>query len=249
MWPASSLLAAVAFLGIGASADRPLLHDLEGYNKGHYGKPPYQQFITSDIKAPQFQVNTWEKDLIDDSRFIFVGLWSPLGGNAGPMIFSSEDLSLVYANPMWPSTHNTRIQKVHGRDYLTYFAGVQNEGHSSGDCMFFDDHYNPAYRVVPQGTREKVDMHECEVTDKNTVLITIYEIVQWDLREFGGPVDGKLMDSIFQEIDISTGNLLFLWRATDHIPLSDSMFDYKEHVKDPNKAWDYYHVNSVQKVK
>lgn len=55
------------------------------------------------------------------------------------------------------------------------------------------------------------------------------------------------MDSLFQEIDIATGELLFQWRASDHFDVSStkvaSMFAGL-HVKYP---LDFFHINSVEK--
>lgn len=43
-------------------------------------------------------------------------------------------------------------------------------------------------------------MHEFQITTDNTALITIYEPIVTDLSSIGGPSEGYLLDSIFQEI-------------------------------------------------
>ncbi len=43
-----------------------------------------------------------------------------------------------------------------------------------------------------------------------------------------------------QEVELSTGKLVFEWRSDDHIGLDES---YKP--AQPNSAWDYFHINSV----
>lgn len=56
---------------------------------------------------------------------------------------------------------------------------------------------------------------------------------------------------MFQEIDIETGKLLFEWRATDHIGMTDvfSSPNMKDgHGKSKADAFDFFHINSVDKT-
>ena len=39
-----------------------------------------------------------------------------------------------------------------------------------------------------------------------------------NLTSIGGPADQKVLDGIVQEIDISTGKVLFQWNSADHVP-------------------------------
>jgi hypothetical protein len=63
-------------------------------------------------------------------------------------------------------------------------------------------------------------------------------------------IDGKcwIDDCLFQEIDIETGKLIFQWRASDHVPLTDS---YKTRGggdgSTPELAYDFFHINSIEK--
>lgn len=60
-----------------------------------------------------------------------------------------------------------------------------------------------------------------------------------------------IRDGLFQEVDIETGALLFEWRATDHIRMSDVFSrpcrkdGYGKSKKD---AFDFFHINSVDKM-
>lgn len=54
-----------------------------------------------------------------------------------------------------------------------------------------------------------------------------------------------LWESLFQEVDIETGAVLFEWRASEHFPMS-------EVYSTPNKGtrqapWDFFHINQVDK--
>jgi hypothetical protein len=60
-----------------------------------------------------------------------------------------------------------------------------------------------------------------------------------------------IQDGLFQEIDIETGDLVFEWRATDHIRMSDvfSSPSRKDgHGKSKKDAFDFFHINSVDKT-
>jgi hypothetical protein len=55
-------------------------------------------------------------------------------------------------------------------------------------------------------------------------------------------------DSLFQEIDIETGNLLFQWQASDNVRMSDT-FKWPEGKdgQSEESAFDYFHINGVDK--
>jgi len=229
-------------------ADMPLLYDYEGYNAAKYDQAPSQTFRSSSIVAPRLQVNTWNRELVDKSPYIFLGLWSPLGGNAGPYLYSTDDLSLVYAEQRWPSAHNTQIQRYKDEDFLVFYQGEQRDGHSSGTCIFYDSKYEVRHSVEAVGfPGASVDMHECQVTEEGTVLISIYETRDLDTSSAGGLTleqGGKLLDSLFQEVDLETGELVFQWRASDWYSLQDSYFAWDF---DKPEGWDFFHLNSVEK--
>lgn len=60
-----------------------------------------------------------------------------------------------------------------------------------------------------------------------------------------------IQDGVFQEIDIETGELVFEWRATDHIRMTDvfSSPSRKDgHGRSKKDAFDFFHINSVDKT-
>lgn len=59
-------------------------------------------------------------------------------------------------------------------------------------------------------------------------------------------MENYIWDSLFQEIDIETNELIFQWRASDHHSLNET---YREVGYDGTKdsPFDWYHINSVQK--
>ena len=66
------------------------------------------------------------------------------------------------------------------------------------------------------------DSHESYITERNTMLVTVYNRTQADLTPVGGPQNGWLTNSLAVEIDIETNEPLFIWNPLDHVPLNAS---------------------------
>jgi hypothetical protein len=87
-----------------------------------------------------------------------------------------------------------------------------------------------------------MDIHELQITPQGTALVTCYpDTVDADLTPVGGHKRGRVLESIFQEIDIRSGRLLMEWRSLDHIPVSET---YAKPV--PSAPFDYLHLNSIE---
>lgn len=89
------------------------------------------------------------------------------------------------------------------------------------------------------------DLHEFQITDSGTALVTIYDSIPFDLTAIGGPSSGWIYDCLFQEIDIPTGELIFEWRASEHYPISSTFLPMTGGGK--SKPFDAFHMNSVDK--
>jgi hypothetical protein len=55
------------------------------------------------------------------------------------------------------------------------------------------------------------------------------------------------MDSMFREIDIATGQLLFQWRAIDRYDVAESRNPIRSAGYTKKEPYDYFHINSVDK--
>lgn len=88
-------------------------------------------------------------------------------------------------------------------------------------------------------------LRDFTVTRRGAALIAAHYKRRADLSAIGGPVDGWIMDGIFQEIDIVTGNLLYEWRATEHVSIADTfkMLDKGEGTEE--HPFDYFHISGV----
>ncbi|ROV96178.1 hypothetical protein VSDG_05027 [Cytospora chrysosperma] len=214
--------------------------DYEAYNNAEFGKQPVQTFVSNQsIIAPLLQVNIWDEERI-----------SPTGGShifirhdfkvSAALILDARDLSVVYVDRQYDRTSDIRVQKDGQRSYLTFYEGPIVDGHGDGNSVMYDDHYNKAYEITAQNLSVKSDLHEFQLTGHGTALVTAYEPVKYNLRPWRGSSRGYMLDSVFQEIDLETKEVLFQWRALDHVDPSDSF--YKVETK-----WDFFHINSIQK--
>ena len=120
--------------------------------------------------------------------------------------------------------------------------------------MIMDERYRVVQTVEAVGSAPTTDMHEFRLINKGkTALVTIYQPRQYDLGKFGiGPGLGWVQDSLFQEIDVESGELLFEWRALDHIAPSFSYTcidctDTSGNGLTRDTPWDFFHINSIDK--
>lgn len=235
-----------------------VVNDYVAYNSFTYGRSPNQTYKSSPLVAPLFQVTTWDKTAVDRAPYIFMSTLAAVGDSPpATYIFQSSDLSLVYAEPaaadgsVGSTTANVRTQKLNDETYLTYWRGPNVGGNSSRGCGFYNQQYELVYDVNPVGLAPEVvlDIHECQVTQDNTVLISIYAARPINARPVGGPADGLLIDSLFQEIDPVTNELLFTWAAIDHFDITDSHVPYEVITTSGATGWDWSHLNSVEKVR
>lgn len=90
-------------------------------------------------------------------------------------------------------------------------------------------------------------MHEFRITCDDTAVYTIYEKIPADLRAVGGSEIGWIWDSIFREVNIETGDLIFQWRASEHSDFSEAIRKRETHGDTEDDPWDFFHINSIDK--
>ncbi len=118
----------------------------------------------------------------------------------------------------------------HGAPALSWWEGVVDRGLGDGEYVIADQSYQEIARL--RAEPYSGDLHEFLLTPDDTAYIFALDRVE---------VDGRLIDDyLVQELDIGTGKRLWQWRASDHIPLDESV----EKVPDDG-PWDYLHLNSI----
>lgn len=186
------------------------------------------------------------------------------------LFIMTEDNELVWQSAM--SGYSAyKPQFFRGEPVLTFFNGIsfgEPYGFGYGIIQILNNAYESIYNVsltVNDGNYESyegfddsilyswIDMHEAKITPQDTMLVTLYNVTQHDLRHVGGPRNGWVTDSLFYEIDIATNEILFTWSALDHldeIPIKDVLEFYPLEDYGQNKTlpYGYFHINSVEKT-
>lgn len=222
--------------------------DYDRYNSGQLGHRPYQDFLSSDEYAPVLQVNIWkETEISKRGSHIFMRHdGNTTSSLASPLVLDSRDLSAVYMNRSFENVFGTRIQENFGKKYLTFWEGQKGDGVGDGWGLAYDDNYRLAYNISAQNISAHADLHEFAFTGHGTALVTgvdrkTVQTTAWRSRGYRGPSRLRVLDAVFQEIDLETNEVLFSWRALDHI---DPMDSYERWAIN----WDIFHMNSIEKV-
>jgi Arylsulfotransferase (ASST) len=128
---------------------------------------------------------------------------------------------------------NFQVQSLAGRAVLTWWVGNTDAGYGRGEGVIYNRNYQQIATVHAADGLDQ-DSHEFLVTPQGDAYIT----AAWPVHLPG--LRPGTIDSVVQEIDISTGLVLFEWHSLDHIPLSAS------YMKVPPKGlYDPYHLNSI----
>ncbi|KAB8265283.1 MFS general substrate transporter [Aspergillus pseudonomiae] len=186
--------------------------------------------------------------------YIFVGPYE--AANSGPYIYDNDG-NLVWSG--WGSSgpgnaHGMHVCKYKGEDHLCFFQGVQQNGYCRGHGVIMNNQYRTVKTVLPGGGMASSDMHEfLPINDGKTALLTVYQQRQFDMSLWNVKTGmGWLMESVFQEVDVETNEVLFEWKSLDHVDPTAS-YTYPGHTDtsgtglDPRSPWDYFHINSIDK--
>ncbi len=166
-------------------------------------------------------------------------------GQYGPMILDGAgDLVWFKAIPNGSRAADLRVQAYAGRSVLTWWQDpLVADGRRDAGIVIADSSYDDV-AIVRAGNGYQPDLHAFEVTPEGTALFTVYDAIRCDLSAYGGPADGAVADTLFQEIDLRTGLVRSEWHALDHVALTDSYMPVG-HGGTPVSPWDYFHINAV----
>jgi Arylsulfotransferase (ASST) len=164
---------------------------------------------------------------------------APSTNQHGPLIVDNTGQP-VWFHPLGKlSAMDLRVQSYLGKPVLTWYEG-QVLGPYGGSFVIADRTYRQLIRVRA-GHGYRADLHELLITSRGTALISIYNQVQADLSEVGGPPDGQVVEGIVQELELPSGRVLFEWHSLDHVAVEESF--QTELTRAGNV--DYFHLNSI----
>ena len=190
---------------------------------------------TATAQAPPVTVLTKGAD--NGNGDIFLAPQGPGQYGTGQEIVSATGRVLWFHRlpAGWFAT-DFRTQTYQGKPVLTWFQG---SGTSGEDVI-----YNASDRqiaAVKPANGYLPDFHEFLITPGNTALILADRPGTASLTSLGLSAHQQVMDGVVQEIDITTGKLLFQWDSAGHVPYSDSHAPMPQ----PGQPWDWFHINAV----
>jgi hypothetical protein len=169
---------------------------------------------------------------------------TPSGGSvSGPEIISNTG-KVIWFHPL-PAHElaaDFRVQTYMGKPVLTWWQGPPELGAVSGGTDYI---YNDRYHQIAEvkgGNGYSADGQEFLITPWNTALIIADTITTANVTSIGGPPDQKVVDSIVQEINISTGKVLFQWNAAAHVRYQDSEQPRPASAATP---WNWFYINAI----
>ncbi|CAM1507523.1 Fc.00g071640.m01.CDS01 [Cosmosporella sp. VM-42] len=228
-------------------ADAPPYVNDRAYDNAKYGGYPTQKYKSSNAIAPRPNI-IQHSSACDDGLLTFL---SPRGyydeaKNPRAVILNSHGAVIWSSGWEDKKIYNLMTQKYKGEDYITFWAGNDAVGgHGAGQYYMLDRTYNLTHKIGAANGLDG-DLHEFRITEQGTAMMTVYQVVDHDLTSLGKTV-GPIWDCLIQEIDIETGELVFEWRAGDHINVSDTYRGIGGEGEPHGAAFDWFHINSIDK--
>lgn len=127
--------------------------------------------------------------------------------------------------------HDLKIAEYDGQPHMTYYSGIDETGGNKGHGIIMNSAYHTVQTVCSGFGRAPNDVHEFTVIDGgSSAITTIFEPTQYDLSSYGliQPANqpwGWVLQGVFQEIDIATGEVQFEWRSLEHTTPAQSYND------------------------
>ena len=211
-------------------------------------KPPTLHFKSRpDLSPPALTIVKERHGAFAGDVFIAPKMGAP---GKGAAIYDADG-NLAWFDPVSPADQITdfRVQAYKGRPVLTFWEGPVKSpilGTGFGHYEILDTHYKEIKRVQAGFGNDSGDIHEFQLTDHGTALITVYKVVKGSLAAIGGPKKTDIADSYVQEIDLETGKMLFDWDALKHVPVTESYIPLSgPGAPAPGFPYDPFHANSV----
>ncbi len=165
-----------------------------------------------------------------------------LSPSAGPgyrgVMIVDDSGELVWFRKTYPETAmDFRPAVYRGQPVLTWWESLPGHGLGNGVHVVMDASYRELARF-PAGHGRPSDLHELQITARNTALVTSFETRRTDLSHVGASSRGLVTGGVAQELEIPSARVLFEWRSRDHVPVTDAYNPI-------GYPWDYFHINAI----
>ncbi|KAJ3818835.1 ASST-domain-containing protein [Lentinula raphanica] len=247
------LLGAFTLLSFSVKVARTdsVFHASSDYAAGAYGSGPFQNFFSTNSTPSiwNFAYPLNRTDSMISSGYLFTAPRGSDTNSPGGLIYDLDG-SLVWDGTSFGETLVFQVETYLGEPHILMWAGNSlATGVGSGYISLINNKYELVARFTTKlnGVTGPTyaDFHEARITAKNTALMTAYQTKQMDLSSYGGPSSGYISDSVFQEINITTGEPLFTWHASDHVDPGECYNKIGSTGTSTSNTWDYFHINSI----
>lgn len=221
------------------------------YELGAFGVYPTARYVTlpSNVTVPSGQWAQWDESC-DDGSLVLLAPFGTAVNHPGPIILDARG-ELVWASTdrFFDTTTNFNVQTYNDTAYLTFWAGNKQGGEGSGAAYMLDANYRVHQVFRGVGENLRTDLHEFSLTPDGHALFSNINESTADLRALGGfrGANGPIEDSVLQEFDIATGELVFEWRASDHFEPAESFYRNSIGGYSLLQSFDFFHLNAAQK--
>ncbi len=233
--------------GTGSSAaQRELQREVEHPNPTTAGvtSAEVQTFVTRpDLKPPTVKVTQFStSDTSPAYVLLSVNNVIPTDQIQQGLMMVDRQGRMIWFHPVAGSLKpfDLNSYSVQGKPALTWWSGELDSSHGTGAGIAVDSNYAPIQRIRT-GRGLQTDLHELNITSRGTALLTSYRQVDTDLSSIGGAAKGPVFSGYAQEVELSTGKVLFEWSSLDHVAVDETYMGKPA----ANTVFDYFHINSV----
>ncbi|KAF5391737.1 hypothetical protein D9757_001826 [Collybiopsis confluens] len=221
------------------------------YTAGVYGSGPTQQFFSANYTPsawnfvrPQTGIQRYPLGMCLPPPETVVGSDTI---RPGPLIFDNDG-HLVWDGTNFGETLVFQLETYLGKPHiLTWSGDFLATGVGNGYVSLINNRYELVARFTTDLTgitgSTGSDFHEVRITSRNTAVMTAYQTKMMDLSPYGGLPEGFIADSVFQEVNITSGEPLFTWYASEHVDPGECFG--RPGLGGAYGPWDYFHINSI----
>jgi outer membrane protein assembly factor BamB len=229
-----------------SAAERELQKEVEHPNPTTAGvtSAEVQSFVTRpDLKPPTIKVTHFSTtDTSPAYILLSVNNVIPTDAIQQGLMMVDRQGRMVWFHPVADTLKPFDLNSftVQGKPALTWWSGQLASSHGVGAGIAVDSSYAPIQRIRT-GKGLQTDLHELNITSRGTVLLTAYKQVDTDLSSIGGASKGPVFSGYAQEVELSTGKVLFEWSSLDHVGVDETWMGKPA----ANTVLDYFHINSI----
>ncbi|CAG8088330.1 unnamed protein product [Penicillium salamii] len=217
---------------------------------------PLQSFKSSSIQTPFMNVTKMGQT---EPGYLFFTPHDELRKAGHPVIYS-DDGELVWQGK--PGNYSAlQPQMLNDEPVIAYWSGYSGEGFGFGAITILNSSYDEIHRVTLDCKKEGfvtvfdplevdscIDIHESQLTDNGTILVTAVNVTQADLSAVGGPKNGWVQDALVYEIDLVTNHIVFRWSThenSDQVAITNTRAPLEGSGGNKSDPYGYPHLNAV----